>query len=82
MKVLSPINDPKLYWNGWTSNYLHSEQGYRVHMSYIGPDGRGSGSGRALCGAKIMEGGGLDLTEVEPGCIKCRNILRKRGLLK
>jgi hypothetical protein len=34
-----------------------------------------------LCGVRFAESGMLDLTEFEPGCMKCRRILRNRGLM-
>lgn len=57
--------------------YHDGEPGYIIHMfdEFNRPQ-------RTLCGI-IWRGetGPLNLTETEPGCIKCRRILRKHGLL-
>lgn len=70
-------------WNCWTANYRPKEDGYVTHAfeEFLPkPDKRNTG--RALCGVRTAEGGGLNLhDEWEPGCIRCRNILRKRGLM-
>lgn len=65
-------------WNGWSHNYVRKNDGYITHMF---EEKKGQGRQRSLCGVLIQDSGLLNLNEVEPGCIKCRRILRKRGLL-
>lgn len=67
-------------WNGWSSNMVYDDggPGYIVHMCEEAESGWPE---RSLCGVKIRETGALTLNETEPGCIKCRRILRKRGLI-
>lgn len=74
----------KHYWNGWSNNMIpeFGGGGYIIHMFELTEDMRHAKTGRALCGAPIVESGFVDLNEVEPGCIRCRRILRKRGLLE
>lgn len=66
-------------WNGWTSNYLPKEDGYILHAWEEKP----RKVTRALCGVKIQDTGLIQLGEDGwmPGCMRCRAILRKRGLL-
>ena len=66
-------------WNGWTSNYRPTEDGYIIHACievrpmYL----------VAICGSGVIrESGMLNLADGwQPGCIKCRKKLRKLGLL-
>lgn len=74
-----PLN-PALIWNGWSNNYISREDGFRIHAFLEDKDNVPT---RALCGVLISDSGLLKLSdgEFEPGCIRCRNILRKAGLL-
>ena len=68
------------YWNCWTSTMYNDGSGpaYIIHafVEDVKP------SVRTLCGVKWAETGLLKLGEFEPGCKKCRRILRKLGLIK
>lgn len=78
---MTPLN-PALIWNGWTRNYVYREEGYIIH-GFLETKGR-NGPTRSLCGVRIYDSGLLNLKdkEFEPGCIRCRRILRKNGLGK
>lgn len=69
--------DGKHYWNCWTTNYQPERDGYCIHAFCEEDLGT-----RALCGAKISEGGGQSVPREEiPSCLKCRRIMIKRGAL-
>ncbi len=61
---------------GWTRNWYRDESGYAAVITHATPDGA-----KALCGVRLFENGGATLEESEPGCIRCRNALRKVGLM-
>lgn len=72
---------PEWYWNIWKFLSGRSEGGcwaYIIHMEFEGSPGK------TLCGLgtrnSIWDAGGLNLIETIPGCIRCQNALRKRGL--
>jgi hypothetical protein len=67
-------------WNVW-AYYSRSEDGCIIHAQEEGS--ATAQKGRAICGTKVSDGGGLNLKEDpwEPSCIRCRKILIKRGLL-
>lgn len=65
-------------WNGWSNNYQPSRDGYIIHMF---EERKTNVPTRSLCGVLIQDSGLMNLNETEPGCIRCRRILRKRGLL-
>lgn len=72
-------NDPATIWNCWSGNLIYDdgEPGYIIHMF-----DEAAKTGRSLCGVRYQDSGMLNLNEVEPGCIKCRRVLEKRGLLE
>ncbi len=59
----------KAIWLCWTNNYVRSDDGYVIHAI------RDSGN-KALCGCKIQEFGVKMDAENEPGCKRCRKILK------
>lgn len=65
-------------WNGWSNNYVRKEDGYIIHMF---EEKKENIPRRSLCGVLIQDSGLMNLNETEPGCIKCRRILTKRGLM-
>lgn len=69
------------FWNAWSANMItvDGEREYIVHM-FEALDGKVNA--KTLCGVKWLETGLLTLNETTPGCIRCRRILRKRGLLE
>lgn len=69
------ITDPTRYWNTWSNNYCPERDGYCIHVF-----DENEPTGRALCGAPSVEGGGLNLTETHVSCKRCQSILRKRGV--
>ena len=69
--------DGKHYWNCWTANYRPKEDGFIIH-AWCDEDK----TGRALCGVKSSDGGGMSFPrEGIPGCIRCRKTMEKRGAL-
>jgi hypothetical protein len=70
--------DVSRIWNCWTENMLYTdgEPGYIIHAFDIDRK-----DPRTFCGVRFAESGMLDLTEFEPGCMKCRRILHNRGLM-
>lgn len=71
--------DGKHYWNGWTNNYRVSRDGYCNH-AWCEEDSK---KGKALCGVKLMEGGGMGIPHEldHPSCLKCRRTMIKRGAI-
>jgi hypothetical protein len=71
-KAAAPV-----YVNAWTHNLRRRKAGYIIHAVECGKFA-------TLCGlSKIQEHGALVVSdECEPDCIRCRTILRKRGVLK
>lgn len=71
-------DDGKHYWNCWTRNYQPDRDGYCMH-AFCEEDR----TGRALCGVKTSDGGGLSYpNELDaPSCRKCRKIMQKRKAL-
>lgn len=76
--------DPALIWNGWTTNMIYEggQPCYIIH-AFLEVKTKRREPWRSLCGVRIMCSGLLNLKdrEFEPGCIKCRRVLRKAGLL-
>lgn len=65
------------YWIGWSGNYIRSEGGFILHA--FDPNKAPS---RSLCGVKIEDTGNLSVDEQNhPGCIRCRNSLRRLKIL-
>lgn len=71
--------DGKHYWNCWTHNYSAARDGYCIH-AFCEEDR----TGRALCGVRTADGGGLSFPHDDdaPSCLKCRRIMQKRGAIK
>lgn len=67
-------------WNGWSNNYSRKNDGYIIHM-WQEEKRKTLKPNRSFCGVVIQDSGLQNLNETEPGCVKCRRILRKRGLL-
>lgn len=67
------------FWNCWTTNLGGGgdSAGYIIHVFELTESGHATA--RTLCGVRWAETGMLNLNETEPGCIKCRNALRRRG---
>lgn len=76
-KNLALIPRRERIWNGWC-RYIPKEDGCIIHAWEEGVTPRG----RAICGAPVTDSGALNLTESTPGCIRCRRILIKSGLLE
>jgi len=69
--------DGKHYWNCWTNNYQLDRDGYCIH-AFCEEDK----TGRALCGVKTQDGGGVSFPlEGRPSCIRCERVMKKRGVL-
>lgn len=70
--------DGKHYWNGWTSNYQPSRDGYCIH-AFCEEDK----TGRALCGVTLSQGGFQSFPHDidRPSCLKCRRVMERRGVL-
>ena len=64
------------YWNCWTNNYDYREQGYMMHA--VTDNGN-----KTLCGRVIQEIGIRRIPEDDPhpGCLRCRDIMAKRGVI-
>lgn len=61
----------------WTRNwYRDGATGDAAVITHATTDGW-----RGLCGVKLAENMGGTLEDAEPGCIRCRNALRKVGLM-
>lgn len=61
-------------WNCWSNNYMQKHGGYFIHAGY--------GGDKAVCGVRVQQYGGVEVPEeTEPGCLRCRAILRKQGIL-
>jgi len=75
------LMDKSRIWNCWTNNMVREggDAAYIIHM-FDEPLGE-KPNPRTLCGVRWAETGLMTLHETEPGCIKCRRILRNRGLL-
>lgn len=67
-------------WNGWSFTRDRHHDGNPSYIIHMFEEGKGYPT-RSLCGVRIAESGLVNLNEVEPGCMKCRRILEKRGLL-
>ena len=69
--------DGRHYWNGWTRNYQWHRDGYCIH-AFCEEDK----TGRALCGVRLNEGGGMSFPlEGVPSCLRCHKTMEKRGLI-
>lgn len=71
--------DGNHYWNAWTRNYRWDGDGYIQH-AFCQEDR----SGRTLCGVVALDGGGLSYPNDldRPSCMKCRQIMVKRGAIR
>jgi hypothetical protein len=69
-------------WNGWTNNYSRKNDGYIIH-AFDDKESVARKTFKSLCGVELQETGLIQLGEEcwSPGCLKCRAILKKRGLL-
>lgn len=60
----------------WTRNWYRDDSGEAAVITHATEDGV-----RSLCGVRLAESMGGTLADTEPGCIRCRNALRKAGLM-
>lgn len=68
-------------WNCWT-RYSRRNDGVITHVLEEGT--ANERAGRAICGVRVSEGGGINMALDDgytPGCSKCRNLLQKWGLM-
>lgn len=75
------VEDPVI-WNCWSNNMIPEDGGGGFIIHAFEERSPGDVPERALCGVRWAETGLLKLGEFEPGCIRCRRILRKRGLIQ
>lgn len=85
MSTMKRNLDPNFVWNCWTWKYRRYEDGYYTH-AFDELQCRREHRTVTLCGIggkHIQDGGILKLHEDgwTPGCIRCRNILRRAGLI-
>jgi hypothetical protein len=67
-------------WNMWARTSRGGD-GVITHVFEEGTDK--ARAGRSICGVRSYDGGGLNMLydDYEPGCIKCRKLLRQWSLL-
>lgn len=70
-----------LIWNGWTRSA--GRKGWEGCITHAwDEEGPAERRGKSLCGVRLSDGGGLNLQDDwSPGCIRCKKILRERGLI-
>lgn len=76
--VIQAVMTYSLVWCARTHSVHHGL------ITHAAPDDQPGGwtNKRALCGVRWDDGDWQPLGDREPGCIRCRNALRKRGIMK